>query len=48
MPAEENSLTGFKVLPTALSGIGYASKNLSKMVENPASYLVYSRYCELL
>ena len=31
------------------SGIGYASKNyLSKMVGNPASYPVHSRYSELL
>ena len=30
------------------SSIGYASKKLSKMVGNPASYPVYSRYNELL
>ena len=30
------------------TGIGYASKKLSKMAGNPASYSVYSRYSELL
>ena len=30
------------------SGIGYASKNLSKMAGNTASYPVYSTYSELL
>ena len=30
------------------SGIGYASKKLSKMAGNPASYPVYSRYNQLL
>ena len=30
------------------SGIGYASKKLYKIVGNPASYLMYNRYNELL
>ena len=30
------------------TGIGYASKKLSKMAGNPASYALYSRYNELL
>ena len=30
------------------SGIGYASKKQSKMVENLASYPLHSRYSELL
>ena len=33
---------------TSTSGIGYASKKLSKMAGNPTSYPVYSRYNELL
>ena len=32
----------------SVSGIGYDSKKLSKMAGNPASYLVYSKYNELL
>ena len=32
----------------SVTDIGYASKKLSKMAGNPASYPVYSRYNELL